>query len=70
MDAHGGKDGTPFPAEISSVVYHTASGEEFANVTLRDLSGGRATDLEGRLVVGGAIAVRSAQEAVRAAMQR
>ena len=38
------KDGTPFPAEISSVVYHTASGEEFANVTLRDLSAQKAAE--------------------------
>ena len=38
------KDRTPFPVEISSVVYTTASGKTLANVTLRDLSAQKAAE--------------------------
>ena len=38
------RDGTPFPVEISSVVYKTASGKTLANVTLRDLSAQKAAE--------------------------
>ena len=38
------RDGTPFPVELSSVVYRTASGETLANVTLRDLSAQKAAE--------------------------
>ncbi|QCB47436.1 response regulator [Hydrogenophaga sp. PAMC20947] len=38
------KDGTPFPVELSSVVYRTAAGETLANVTLRDLSAQKAAE--------------------------